>query len=324
MRTSGYTEKKMRIYRSFEEIERNENTVVTLGTFDGVHKGHQLILDRLMKIAAKDDLRAVAMTIYPHPQIVLKKDGLPPVKLLTSIEERIIIFEKLGIKHLLIIPFSKEFAKTPPDIFIRDYIHGQVGMKKILIGYDHMFGKNRKGTPLLLDELSRELQFSVEKMPALQNKDIIISSTKIRNHISDSNVSIANEMLGYDYYVYGRVVRGDGRGRTLGIPTANIRPYEENKLMPGNGVYLVSSIIHGKRYYGMANIGFRPTFTDDIQSVLEINFFDFDQDIYDEDLTIEFHSFIRHEEKFSGKDEFLNQLKKDRQECHNRIKEKEN
>ena len=305
----------MNVYRSFDEIQRDENTILTVGTFDGVHRGHRLIIKRLCEISDKENLRSVILTLHPHPQIVLQKPDKKPIHLLTDIEERTLLFERLGLGHLLIIPFSKEFANTPPEKFVSEFLYGKVGMKKILIGYDHMFGKNREGDEDLLKRLSGELDFGIEKINAFEENDSAVSSTRIRNSILDNKIELANEMLGYFYFLRGEVVVGDKRGAELGYPTANIRPFEKNKLMPGNGVYFVSSVIDGKRYYGMANIGFRPTFTEDDKPILEVHYFDFEEDIYGRSVIVEFHNFIREERKFAGAEEFLAQLDRDQKRC---------
>ncbi|MFP4369531.1 MAG: riboflavin biosynthesis protein RibF [Bacteroidota bacterium] len=305
----------MKVYRSFDEIERKAESVITTGTFDGVHKGHKIILDRLKYISRHSGLRHVLVTMHPHPRIVLQRTGLQPLELLTNINERLHLFEHYGIGHVLVIPFTYEFSCTPPDVFIRDYLHGMIGMEKILVGYDHMFGKNREGNMQLLNELSEELNFSIEKIEAFSENDTVISSTKIRQAIKTSELARAREMLGYDYFLTGQVVHGDARGAQIGFPTANIRPTDEYKLMPGKGVYFVSAVIDGKINYGMANIGTRPTFTDDIYPRLEIHFFDFDRDIYGMTITVKFLEFIRPERKFSGPDEFRAQLEKDRSKC---------
>ncbi len=311
--------REMQVYHNFDEITRNVNSVVTVGTFDGVHLGHMKIIDRLKEVARKENMRPVLLTIYPHPRIVLQKPVNGELKLITTMEERKRVFASLGIEHLLIVPFTKEFAKTPPESFVKDYLHGKVGMKKILIGHDHMFGRDREGNEDLLRRLGNELDFSIEKIGPYQEGDTVISSSKIRKAVQNHEVEFANKMLGYNFFVCGKVVRGDGRGRALGVPTANIKPQEEHKLMPGNGVYFVRSEIHGKQYYGMSNLGFRPTFKDEKELVLEVNYFDFDKDIYDDIVAVEFLRFIRNEKKFSGPEELKAQLDKDRQDCMNLI-----
>lgn len=305
----------MNIFRSFDEVVKNPDTVLTVGTFDGVHKGHQKILDRLKEISKNENLRAMAITINPHPQIVLQKSTKKPIFLLSTIHERVLLFEKFGIENVLIIPFSYEFSRTKPEEFVRDYLFEIVGMKKMLIGYDHMFGRNREGDMGLLARMSREVKIEVEQVDPFVESDKIISSTKIRNAIMDNRIEDANSMLGYDYFLSGEVVEGDKRGRKLGFPTANVRTPDTFKLMPAGGVYLVRSEIGGEIIYGMANIGYRPTFKMEDLPTLEVNFFDFDKDLYGEEINVEFLKYIREEVKFSGMDAIIHQLKKDEKIC---------
>lgn len=303
----------MKVYRDFSEIEFDKNTVLTLGTFDGVHRGHKKILNQLKEISKNENLRTVVLTMDPHPQIVLQKKDKPPISLLTNINERITEFRRQDIENCVVMTFSFEFSQLPAEKFIREYLCEKIGMSKILVGYDHMFGKDRDGDEKLLERLGAELDFSVERIEAMVDNDVVISSTKIRNAIKAHQIEIANEMLGYDYMVQGTVVKGDGRGKQLGFPTANIIPPNIYKLIPGNGVYIVSSIIDGINYYGMANIGTRPTFHDNNTSTLEVNFFDLDMDLYGKELYINFHKFIRSEKKFNGPTELVNQINKDKE-----------
>ncbi len=304
----------MKVFKSFDEAEFDRNSVITVGTYDGVHLGHQSVINELLSIAAKDNLRPVLLTIHPHPQEIIKNNR-EPSKLLTSISERLVLFERFGISNVIIIPFTYEFSLTKPESFVRDYLFNKVGFKTILIGYDHLFGKNREGNSELLQRLSAELDFNVKKVSAFSDGDIIVSSTKIRNSIKDCDIEFANEMLGYDYIVNGKVMHGQRIAATLGYPTANIFPDEKNKLMPGNGVYVVSSVIDGKLYYGMANVGLRPTLTDDTIPTLEVNYFDLDMDLYDKYLTVSFHKFIRKEVKFAGIEKLKEQISRDKLTC---------
>lgn len=311
----------MKIYRSFDEAKYERNSVLTLGTFDGVHRGHQLLIRYLKNIAVNQNLRPILMTIDPHPQIILNKKDRPPLELLTTINERIDLFEKFGVEHLLIIPFSYEFSQTPPDEFVREFLFRKVGLQKFLIGYDHLFGKNRSGDSSLLDKMGIKLGFDVEQVQPYLEDGTIISSTKIRNLIKDRKIEQANEMLGYYYRVTGKVIRGQGRARSLGYPTANILPENEHKLLPGFGVYLVSGVVDNVTYYGMANIGFRPTFTEDVTPTLEVNFFNLDLDLYDRILQISFIRFLRKEIKFEGVSKLLEQIGKDKETCMNMIRQ---
>jgi len=302
----------MNVYRDFNEIQRDENTVLTVGSFDGVHRGHQKIIKRLKKIGSNENLRALIITFDPHPQITLQSKAKPPISILTNINEKVKTFRNYGIEHCLVVTFSYEFSQTPAEKFIRELLYEKVGIKKILIGYDHMFGKNRSGDKSLLDELSEELKFDVERIDALETGEVVISSTKIRNALQNGEIQKANEMLGHEYMLQGTVVKGDQRGKTLGFPTANIVPPDRHKLIPGNGVYLVSSNIDGKNVFGMANIGLRPTFKNDITPTIEVNFLEFDGNLYDRDLYISFKSYIRPEKKFNSPEELIKQINSDK------------
>jgi riboflavin kinase/FMN adenylyltransferase len=305
----------MKVYTSFDKIEYKENTILTVGTFDGVHKGHQMIINRLLQDADENGLRSVLVTIDPHPRIVLGKMDDNSKFLLTSMSERIELFERFGVDTLFIIPFTYEFSQLHPREFIRDYLVGKIGLKKMLIGHDHMFGKNREGNFELLTDLSKEFNFSIEKVNAFQYGELNISSTKIRDAINSHNIGLANEMLGYKYFVKGVVVEGDRRGRTLGFPTANIVSLDANKILPANGVYFVTFRMGKETYYGMANIGTRPTFTGNTDILLEVNIFDFDKDIYGASVSVEFNEFIRYEQKFSSVGELMEQIKLDKNKC---------
>lgn len=305
----------MRVYRSFDEIKHSENSIITVGTFDGVHKGHRKIIDKLLEISAKESIRPVLLTLDPHPQIVLQKPGREPVKLLTTLFERLMLFEKFGLEHVLVIPFSYEFSQTDPRVFVTNYLHGKVGFKKIIIGYDHMFGKDRGGNIELLEELGEKLDFETLRIEALTEHDTIVSSTKIRQALIYNEIEIANEMLGYEYLVSGKVVHGQGKAAKLGYPTANILPEDNYKLLPGNGVYFVKSLIDGEQKFGMANIGVRPTLTNDKVPTLEVNYFDFDKDLYGRFISVSFIKFIRYEQKFENVQKLLEQIALDKEAC---------
>ncbi len=309
----------MKVFYSINDIDFDPNTILTVGTFDGVHRGHQLILNKMTNEAKQSNLRDLVVTIHPHPQVVLQKTDREPIRLLTTIEERIALFDKFGLNNLLIIPFTLEFAQTPPDVFIRDLLGKHVGFSKMLIGYDHMFGKNRAGNFDLLNDLSSSLGFSIEKMEAFSEKDLVISSTKIRHSLFDNDIIKANSMLGYNYSVKGVVVLGDMRGRTIGYPTANVEFKDQTKLLPGNGVYLVKVEINAGVLYGMCNIGTRPTFQDDNHTSLEVNIFDFDADIYGQDIKVDFLDFVRKEIKFDGVTKLIEAIQEDEVFCKEKI-----
>jgi riboflavin kinase/FMN adenylyltransferase len=304
----------MNIYTD-ENIPFDSGTVLTVGTFDGVHQGHQAIIKRLLDSAKELGGRAVIVTFEPHPQIVLQKPEREPIRLLSSIEERLQLFEKFGIENVVIIRFSQEFSQMSSENFVRHLLVGNIGMKKILIGYDHLFGKDRTGNEALLRSLGEELGFDVEKTDELRAGDTAISSTKIRYALTHGQLEQANDALGYPYCVEGIVVEGHRRGHTLGIPTANVKPKDQNKLLPANGVYLVSSMIDGQLYYGMANIGLRPTFTDDLIPTLEVHYLFMDMNLYERIVRVDFLKYIREERKFESVDLFLSQVVEDRNIC---------
>jgi len=303
----------MTVYHSLTEIPRVDNTVITIGTFDGMHRGHRMIVDAV--IAKADELagRSLVITFDPHPQEVLRRTG-EAVPLLTTIEERIAEFGRLGVEGVLVLPFTAEFAALPWKEFC-DLLIEHVGIGHIIFGHDHAFGRNREGNAASLRGYGAEHNFDVTEIGPLIIDGEAISSTKIRRAIIGGDIDKATHYLGRNYTIIGTVVRGDGRGRTLGIPTANIRPLHEAKLVPANGVYCITLAVDGEEYRGMANIGHRPTFTDGSQRTIEANIFDFDRDIYDHTVLLEFRKFVRSEQKFSSAEEFLSQLEKDRAIC---------
>ncbi len=305
----------MKVYRSFNQIEHSKNHIVTVGTFDGVHLGHQKILQKLKEYASKYGGESLIITFDPHPQIVLKKENREPIKLLTTIEERLQLFAKMEIDKVLVAPFTKEFSQTTAQDFIEKYLVGKVGLHLILLGHDHLFGKNREGNFELINELARKLGFEAERVPAYILEEIVVSSTKIRNALLANKIELANKLLGYDYFIHGKVVQGDGRGAKLGFPTANIKFDDANKLVPSNGVFLVYSEFAGRKYYGMANIGIRPTFYTDYPKTLEVYYFDLNQNLYGINLSVHFLKFIRYEQKFDSIDGLLRQLDHDKETC---------
>lgn len=310
----------MKIYRNIDEVPYNRSRIITAGTFDGVHLGHQKILTRIKDISREIDGDSMIITFDPHPQIVLRKKDLEPIKLLTTLKEKIKLFERNGVDELLVINFTNEFALTTPRAYVEEILFDKIGFQKILVGYDHFFGKNREGNFNLLQTLSKELGFEVEQISAFILDEIVISSTKIRNSLFVNNIELANKLLGYDYFIDGIVVRGDGRGKKLGFPTANIQFDNEYKLVPSNGVFLIYTILDNRKYFGMANLGVRPTFETSQAKTLEVYFFDFKDDLYGRKLSLFFKKFIRPEYKFNSVDDLLIQLKKDEEFCRNLIK----
>lgn len=305
----------MNIYKDFNEIEKKPNSIVTVGTFDGVHRGHQLIIQRLLELSKQNNLRHLLITFDPHPQIVLQKADRKQIFLLTTIEERLKLFQSFGIENVLIIPFSNEFANIDAKDFIIEYLVKKVGLHSLLIGYDHLFGKNRQGNEDLLKDLSLEHNFNIEKIKAFQENELIISSTILRNLILTKQVEQANQLLGYPYFVEDIVVEGSKRGRKLGFPTLNFSFSNKYKLIPSQGVYFVSTEIDSKTIYGMASIGVRPTFEDEGELLLEVHLFDFNRDLYGKKVSVNFHKFIREEKKFNSTEEIIAQLEEDKRIC---------
>ncbi len=284
-------------------------TVITIGTFDGVHLGHRKILERLINSAKNTGLKSTVLTFFPHPRMVLQKDT--DIKLLNTIEEKAQIMEGLGLDYLIIHPFTKAFSRLTATEFVRDILVNNLKAKKIIIGYDHRFGRNRNANIQDLMAFGNTLDFEVEEIPAQEIDDVSVSSTKIRNALREGDVATANSYLSYAYMLTGTVKKGKGLGKGFGFPTANLHIAETYKLIPKNGVYVAKSMLHGKEYYGMMNIGFNPTVSGTEKSI-EINFFEFDGNLYDQKIQVKILHRIRDEHKFNSVEELREQLKKDR------------
>jgi len=307
----------VKVYNSIEEFSTSNKTAVTTGTFDGVHFGHQKIIEKLVKEAKKANKKSVVLTFFPHPRMVLQKDA--SLKLINTIEERAVLLEKTGLDYLIIHPFSKEFSRMSALEFVRDVLVNQLNISKLIIGYDHHFGKNREGNITQLTEYSHVYNFKVEEIPAQDIDTVSVSSTKVRRALVAGNLKTANNYLGYSFMLNGTVVNGKKLGGTIGYPTANIDIKETYKLIPKNGVYVVKSTIHKKIVFGMMNIGNRPTVNGNHQTI-EVHFFDFNQDLYHQNLTIELIYFLRDEQKFDGIDSLVSQLKKDEETARDYLK----
>lgn len=310
----------MIVYRKLDEINYDKKTVLTLGTFDGVHLGHRVIIERLKKTAAENNLRELIITMEPHPQVVLNKPDKGPIRLLTTLEERLKLFEELGIQNCFVLEFNREIANMDAEQFVEEVMVKTIGVNKILMGYDHLFGKNRGGNEELLKKLGHKFNFTVERVEGFEKDGILVSSTKIRRALDENRINDANRMLGYDYFIIGEVVHGVGRGRKIGYPTANIKIENQYKLIPSVGVYFVSAMIKNRKVFGMANIGYRPTFDDNMGLVLEVYFFDIDEDLYGSRLKIEFHNYLREEKKFSDVEGLLKAMSEDEKVCRELMK----
>lgn len=299
----------MRIFRGVEAWDAIPNPVVSIGTFDGVHLGHRIILDRLNSEAQRLQGESLLITFWPHPRMVLQPD-YKDLRLLNTMDEKLALLEKSGLQNVLVIPFSKEFSRTSSHDFIRTTLVDEVKMKKIIIGYDHHFGRNREGSFEILQEYQPIFGFELEEITAQQVDAINVSSTKIRNALFEGDLERTQEFLGYSYFIHGTVVRGHSIGKTLGFPTANIKVDYPFKLIPKDGVYAVTVTVRQKVYKGMLNIGNRPTFEGTDKSI-EVHLFDFSEEIYADDVQVKFIQRLRDEQKFSGKEALIVQLKED-------------
>lgn len=299
----------MKIFHSINEFHSDKKTILTLGTFDGVHIGHAAILKKLTQNTADGKFESAVLTFFPHPRMVLQ--GKSDLKLLNTINEKIDLLEKIGIENLIIHPFDANFSQLSAEEFVKTVLVDQLHIQKIIIGYDHRFGKNRTANIDDLTAFGLKYGFEVEQISAQEINDISISSTKIRTALEDGEINLANEYLGYSYFLSGTVVKGKQLGRTIGFPTANIELEEEYKLVPKNGVYIVAAEIDGKSVYGMMNIGFNPTVQGEKRTI-EVHFFDFDSDIYDRHIRVAILQRIRSEEKFESVEFLKIQLGKDK------------
>ena len=306
----------MEIIHSLSNYNHTEKTVVTIGTFDGVHIGHQKIIEQVVASAKKLHQKSVLLTFFPHPRMVLQKDA--SIELINTIDEKANLLAKTGLDCLVIQPFSLEFSRLTALDFVRNILVNQLNTSKLIIGYDHHFVKNREGNLEQLTEYSHLYDFDVEEIPAQDIDDVSVSSTKIRKALSDKNIKTANKYLGYNFMITGTVVNGKQLGGQIGYPTANINIEEDYKLIPKTGVYIVKSIIDSVLVFGMMNIGFRPTINGKHQTI-EVHFFDFNGDLYNQNLTVEILYFLRNEEKFSSVEELISQLKIDKNNALNHL-----
>ena len=304
----------MKVYSSIEEFETIPFAVATTGTFDGVHIGHRTILNRLIEVAQKTGGESVLLTFNPHPRQVLQPDV--DLKMLNTIEEKIDLLEKAGLDHLIIHPFTKDFSRTSTLEYVRNILVQKIGVKRLVIGYDHHFGRNREGSFDHLKEFGPLYGFEVEEIPAMDIDAVAVSSTKVRKAIEVGDVERANEFLGYPYTLEGIVAKGDQLGRTIGFPTANLEVSNSSKLLPANGVFAVMVTIDNQLYKGMCNIGVRPTI-EGTSSRIEINLFDFDADLYGKPMRVQFLHRMRSEQKFANLNELKSQLSIDSAEARN-------
>lgn len=301
----------MQIFYSIKDLKKNKNTVLTLGTFDGIHPGHLKIIGRLVSCSKEKGCRNVVITFYPHPRTILGNDN--SVKMLTTQEEKIELLEKLGVENLLIINFTKEFASLSAEDFIYDYLINGIGLTEIVLGHDHHFGKGRRGNAELLQKIADKEGFIVTKAEAFMIDGEAVSSTKIRNALAEGDIIRANRLLGRNYEFSGIVVGGDKRGRELGFPTANIKLSSQEKLLPASGVYAVKVMVENERHTGLLSIGKRPTFYNQGELVSEVYIYDFNREIYGAKVTTELVERLRGEVKFNSAEELINQMNTDKE-----------
>ncbi len=302
----------MKVYHTLEQFQKVENGIVTIGTFDGVHLGHQKIISSLKQIAKEKSGETVVLTLHPHARMVLYPDDTD-LKLLTSIEERATVFNNLGVDHLIIHPFTKEFSKLLPAEFVETILVDKIGTKILVIGYDHHFGRNREGSFELLKELAPKYHFDLVEIPEIDVNDIAVSSTKIRKALKNGDIHIANQYLGHDFELTGIVIHGKKVGKAIGYPTANIYVQDLYKIVPCEGIYAVLVKVDSNIYKGMLYIGNRPTLEGSKQSI-EVNILDFNKDIYDQKITVIFKHRIRDDQKFDSLEALTKQIDLDKLE----------
>ena len=301
----------MKIYNNIDDFKPVPNAVLTIGTFDGVHIGHRKIIARIKELADEIGGETVILTFFPHPRMILHPED-QDLKLITTIDEKAELIESLGVDHLIVTPFSRDFSNLSALEYIHDILVARIGMRKIVIGYDHRFGKDRRGDLADMQRLGPVYDFEVSEIPEQDINDVAVSSTKIRSALLNDQVDMANSFLGYSFFITGKVVRGDQIGRQIGYPTANILIAESYKLIPADGIFAVTVDVDGQTYKGMAYIGHRPTINGMSRNI-EVNIFDFERDIYDQQIRMHFHHYVRGDVKFNSLDELKLQLAKDRE-----------
>ena len=301
----------MQVYRSIEHLPGFKNAVITIGTFDGVHQGHQKIIAALKQEAAQVHGETIILTFHPHPRKII--NTAEPLQLINTLDEKISLLEKTGIDHLVVVPFTPSFANQTADEYIENFLVQKFQPSCIIIGYDHHFGKDRKGNYQFLQKSTAKYNYRLVEIPKHLLDEIAVSSTKIRNAILESDISTANKLLGYSFFFEGEVIKGDQLGRTLGYPTANLKYLDEDKIHLGYGVYAVYAEVDGQLKKGMLSIGNRPTLNDTAERV-EVNIFDFDKDIYHRKLKVTVQHFLRRQEKYPSLELMVEQLHRDKEE----------
>ena len=300
----------MRIFNSINDFTATKKTIVTLGTFDGVHIGHNAILDKICKVAKHENLESVILTFFPHPRKIVSNNY--DIKLLNTIEEKSVLLEKIGIQNFIVHPFDKTFSELSPREFVTQVLVEKLNIQKIIIGHDHKFGKDRAADFNDLINFGKEFGFEVEEISAQQINEVSVSSTRIRNSLLEGNVSLAKDYLGYPYVLTGNVVKGNQLGRTINFPTANIEIPEDYKLIPKNGVYIVTANVSNQTVFGMMNIGVKPTLGEN-KLAIEVHLLDFDKDIYNQKIQVQLLERLRDEQKFESFEALKLQLEVDKQ-----------
>ncbi|WP_316821706.1 bifunctional riboflavin kinase/FAD synthetase [Pedobacter gandavensis] len=300
----------MKTYHHLSEFKKLDNAVATIGTFDGVHFGHQKIIKRLCELAKSTGGESVILTFFPHPRMIIDPEN-QDLKLINTIDEKIKILSELGVDHLIITPFTRDFSNLSPTDYIKNILVDTIGIKQLIVGYDHRFGKDRKGGMQELEMLSKQFDYKIEEIAEQDVDDVGVSSTKIRKALLNGEVALAANYLGYNFSIHGRVIKGDKIGRTIGFPTANIFLEETYKLIPSDGIYAVTIDMGTESYKGMAYIGQRPTINGMTRNI-EVNIFDFNKEIYGQYITMTFLEFLRHDVKFTGLETLKTQLHQDK------------
>ncbi len=300
----------MKIYNHIDDFQRLDNAVVTIGTFDGVHQGHRQIIARLKELARQTGGETVILTFFPHPRMIIHPED-QDLKLITTIHERAALLEQLGVDHLIITPFSRDFSNQSAEAYIRDVLVNKIGTRQIIIGYDHRFGKDRQGGLSDLQQAGPVYGFEVIEIPKQDVDHVAVSSTRIREALLKADIEQANAFLGYPFFITGKVIRGNQIGRQIGYPTANLLVEENYKLIPADGIFAVTVRLNDEDFQGMAYIGHRPTINGMTRNI-EVNIFDFNRDIYNQVLQMNFIHFVRHDVKFSSLEGLKDQLAQDR------------
>lgn len=300
----------MIIHKSINEIGEIKNPILTVGTFDGVHIGHQKIISRINEIAKEKGGESVLLTFHPHPRLVLFPDD-DSLKLINTIDEKTALLDNFGLGHVIYMAFEKKLSRMTPVEYVRDILVNKIGIKTIVIGYDHHFGRNREGDIELLRELAPIYDFEVIEIAAQDVDEITVSSTKVRRAIEHGDIKAATEFLGHTFTLTGTVVEGNQLGRELGFPTANLAISDPNKIVPGNGVYVVTGKVEGQMLSGMLNIGMKPTVGDLLEPTIEVHFFNYAGDLYGKEIELTFIDRIRDEQKFVDLEQLKSQLKSD-------------